>query len=79
MKMKAYGKLVVGLIAVWFTSVLSASALHLFENQSGRVGIAVGIAALAPIALFAVWFATSNGFRQFALSINPRVLTYLQS
>ncbi len=77
--MKTYGKITAALIAVWFTSVLSASALHLFQNQSNRVGVAVGLAALTPIVLFSLWFATSDGFRQFALSLNPRILTYVQS
>ncbi len=77
--MKSYGKITLALIAVWFTFALSASALHLFHNDSNRIGLAVGLAALLPIAIFALWFATSNGFRQFALSLNPRALTYLQS
>jgi hypothetical protein len=77
--MKDYGKLTAALIAMWFVFVLSASALHLFKNDSNRVGIAVGIAALAPIALFWLWFAASDGFRKFALSLNPRSLTYVQS
>jgi hypothetical protein len=58
---------------------LSASALHLFKNDSGRIGLEVGIAALAPIVLFSVWFATSESFRRFALSVNPRILTALQT
>jgi hypothetical protein len=77
--MKSYGKITAALIAVWFTFVLPASALHLFKNQSNRVGVAVGLAALTPIVLFSVWFAASDGFRRFALSLNPRILTYVQS
>ena len=59
--------------------MLSASALHRFKNPSNSVGVAVGIAALAPIVLFSLWFAISDKFRQFALSVNPRLLTSLQS
>jgi hypothetical protein len=77
--MKNYGKLTMVLIAIWFGLVLSASALHLFKNDANRVGIAVGIAAVAPIVLFSLWFAASDGFRKFALSLNPRSLTYAQS
>jgi hypothetical protein len=76
--MKPYGKLIAVLIAVWFAMIFSASALGVFRNQSNRVG-AVGLAALVPIALFAVWFAASEGFRKFALSLDPRVLTYSQA
>jgi hypothetical protein len=77
--MKNYGKLTAALIAAWFTFALSASALHLFKNQSNSVGVAVGLAALVPIAVFSLWFAASDGFRKFALSLNPRTLTYVQS
>src|SRR5277367_1749431 len=76
--MKNYGKFVGGLILVWFLFALGASASHLFRNDANRVGIAVGIAAGAPIVLFSLWFAASEGFRRFVLSLNPRVLTGVQ-
>jgi len=77
--MKNYGKLTAVLIAGWFIFALSASALHLFRNDSQRVGLAVAIAALAPLVIFSLWFATSETFRRFALSLNPRILTVAQS
>jgi hypothetical protein len=77
--MTHYGKLTSAWIAAWFTIVLSASAMHVFKNPSNRVGAAVGIAAVAPIILFLLWFATSDPFRRFALSFDPRTLTLLQS
>ncbi len=77
--MKNYGKLTAGLIAGWFLFALSASALRLFENDSNRIGLAVALAALIPIAVFSLWFAASEKFRQFALSLNPRTLTFVQS
>jgi hypothetical protein len=77
--MKNYGKLTTGIIVFWFIFVLSASALHLFQNDSNRIGIAVGIAALTPIVVFSLWFAASESFRRFALSLNPRTLTAAQS
>jgi hypothetical protein len=77
--MKSYGKIAAVLIALWFTFALASSAQHLFLNKSNRVGLAVGLAALAPIALFSLWFATSHGFRQFALTLNPCTLTVVQS
>jgi hypothetical protein len=67
------------LIALWFVSVLSASALHLFENNANRIGVAVAIAAVAPLIVFALWVAASEKFRQFALSLNPQVLTLAQT
>jgi hypothetical protein len=67
------------LIAIWFAFTLIASALDLFRNDSERIGITVAIAAAAPIVIFAVWFAASKGFREFALSLNPRILTALHT
>src|SRR5260370_9796891 len=76
--MKGYENLTAGIIAGWFIFALSASTLHLFENNSQRVGIAVAIAATIPLVIFALRFATSESFRQFALSFNPRILTAVQ-
>jgi hypothetical protein len=76
--MKNYAKLTIGIIIAWFLFALSASALHLFQNDSSRIGAAVGIAALVPIVVFSLWFAGSEGFRRFAMSLNPRILTSVQ-
>jgi hypothetical protein len=76
---KRYGKLTAGLIAAWFVFALSASALYWFRNDANRVGLAVAFAAVTPILVFAVWFAASEKFRQFTLSLNPQVLTLAQS
>jgi hypothetical protein len=73
--MSNYGKTITGLVVLWFVAVLSASASHLFENGAGRFGATVALAALTPLVVFAVWFAASEGFRRFAFSLNPRVLT----
>jgi hypothetical protein len=77
--MKNYGKLATGLIVAWFIFALSASALYLFKNDSNRIGVGVGIAALAPIVLFSLWFAVSQRFRQFTLTVNPTILTAAQA
>lgn len=76
--MKNYGKLTVGFIVVWFLLALLASAAHLFENNANRIGIAVAVAAVAPLIVFSLWFAASENFRKFALSLNPRILTSAQ-
>jgi hypothetical protein len=77
--MKNYGKLTGGLVAAWFVLALAASALHLFTNTSNRFGAAVALASLTPILVFALWFAASEKFRQFTLSLNPQLLTLAQS
>ena len=75
----SYGKLTAGLIAAWSLFALSASALHWFRNDANRVGLAVAFAAVVPILVFALWFATSEKFRQFTWSLNPQLLTLAQS
>jgi hypothetical protein len=74
-----YGRLAISLIAAWFVVTLSASALHLFETDPALPPIAFGLAVVIPLAAFLIWFATSSGFRQFALSLDPRTLTFVQS
>jgi hypothetical protein len=77
--MKNYGRLVTGLIIVWFVFALTAAAANVFKNNFNRIGIAVARAASAPIVLFSLWYATSKGFRRFTLSLNPAILTSAQS
>jgi hypothetical protein len=76
--MRNFGKVTAWLIGAWLVFALLGSVLHLFRNDSERIGLAVAIAAGAPIVVFAVWFAASRAFREFVLSLNPRVLTALQ-
>jgi hypothetical protein len=72
----SYGRVTAGLIAVWFVFALSASALHVFKTD--LLPVALGLAVTIPIVAFLLWFATSAAFRQFALSLNPRTLTFVQ-
>lgn len=76
---EGYGKLTAGLIAAWFFFALSSSALQWFRNDANRVGLAVAAAAVVPIVVFALWFAASEKFRQFVLSLDPQILTLAQS
>lgn len=75
--MTTYAKLILGIIVAWFVFALSASALHLFLNNS-RIGAGVGLAAFLPIVIFLLWFRFSPSFRQFTFSLNPRALTVTQ-
>jgi len=74
-----YKKVTTGIIVGWFIFALSASALDLFKNDPNSIGLAVAIAALTPIIVFSLWFAASAGFRQFALSLDPRIFTSAQA
>ncbi len=77
--MKTYRKFIAGLVAGWFVFTFFASALHVFNNDSNRIGLAVALAAVAPIVTFWLWFTVSEKFRRFILSLNPRILTGVQS
>lgn len=77
--MTNYGKAPVALITAWFIVSLSASAAHVFEDESASLALPVAVAALTPIVLFGLWFAISPGFRQFTRSLDPRILTIMQT
>ena len=75
--MTKYAKVSAGLVAAWFVFAIAASALQVFNT--GGPPLAVGLAALMPIILFAIWFATSPGFRKFLMSLDARVVTLVHS
>ncbi len=77
--MSKYAKLSAGLLVAWLVFTLSASALHLFVNAPNKPPAAFGLAVLTPVMVFLVWFASSTGFRQFVLSLNPRTVTLVHS
>lgn len=77
--MSKYGKLTTGLIAAWFVFSLTASAFYVFRNGPNDPPLALGLAAVVPIGLFALWYGVSTDFRRFILSLNPRALTLVQS
>ena len=77
--MNNYGKAIAGLLLAWFVFALSASGLHLFDNALNQVGVSVALAAGLPLIIFFLWLTVSAGFRKFALSLNPRVLTWWQT
>jgi hypothetical protein len=76
--MSRYAKLTTSLIAVWFAFSIVASALGLYSNTSNLPPLHLGIAALAPIAIFLAWFALSPDFRAFLMSLSPRTLALVQ-
>jgi|SRR5208282_6830199 len=76
--MSKYGRITAVLVAVWFIAVFWASAEHLFVNATARFGVGIAVAALVPMIVFSLWFAASEGFRQFAFSLNPKTLTSVQ-
>lgn len=79
MNTQKYGKLTAAIVVAWFIFALAASARHLFLTGPDAPPLALGLGVLIPIVLFVLWFAISDGFRQFALSLNPRTLTLVQA
>ena len=79
MKSSTYSKLTSRLIAVWFLVALSASALHWIKTPPTAPPAPLGIAALLPLVLFGVWYASSRSFREFCMSVDRSVLTMIQS
>ena len=79
MSNSGFAKLTSALIAAWFIFAVIASARHLFTGDPGMPPIALGLAAVLPVVLFLLWFAASRAFRRFALSLDPRILTFVQS
>ena len=79
MSKKDYGRLTLGIIALWFVFSIWASAAHVFKQSSAAPPIALGLSVAVPLLVFWLWFKTSVGFREFALSLDPQTLTILQS
>lgn len=77
--MSRYAKLSSWLIGAWFVVSIVASGLHLYQNGPKQPPLPLGIAALTPIIVFLVWFALSASFREFTMSLSPRVLTLVQT
>lgn len=75
--MSRYAKLTTGLLGLWFLFSLTAGARHLYQNAADQPPLNLGLAVSIPILLFLIWFAGSRAFREFTLSLNPRVLTMI--
>jgi hypothetical protein len=76
-----YRKPVTFLLVAWFVVVFAASAAGFFKPGSGPLPAPapVGLSVVLPIVIFWIWMTASPSFRAFALSLNPRVLTFVQS
>ena len=77
--MSRYAKLAFALIAAWFVVTLAASSLHLYKTGPDQPPLVFGLAALTPLVVFFAWFASSRNFRAFTRSLDPRILTLIQS
>ncbi|HET7748899.1 MAG TPA: hypothetical protein VFK81_05930 [Terriglobales bacterium] len=73
----SYLKRTAWLLAGWFVFVFAASAFHAFKTDAPAR--ALGAAVIAPLIVFLTWYARSQGFRDFVLSLNPRTLTLMHT
>lgn len=70
------------LLAIWLLGVGLASYVGVFDGRSRysmSVPIPLGMAAVLPVVFFGVAYRVSGTFREYVLSINPVVLTAVQS
>jgi hypothetical protein len=77
-----YAKLVLAILAAWLGTAIAASTLLVFHAGSRYAfhpPVPLGLAVTLPILIFVLWYATSPGFREFVLSLNPQNLTIVQT
>lgn len=72
------GGLMVSVLVVWFLLALAGS-LHGDFDSEPQPPIPLGLAAVVPVAAFAICYATSAAFRHFVLSLDLRLLTLAQT
>ena len=77
--MSKYAKITSGLIGAWLVASLYAATAGMYKTGPNAPPLQVGLAAVGPVVLFLLWFATSRDFRQFTMSLDSRILTFIQS
>jgi hypothetical protein len=70
----AVRNLTVSILVFWFVLALGGSLLGVFDSGS-RPPIALGLAAVVPISAFVLSYLRSAPFRDFALSLDLRLIT----
>ena len=68
------GNLTGAVLVLWFLLALGGSLLGVFDSEP-RPPIALGLAAVVPVAVFVFSYLTSPRFRQFVSALDLRVLT----
>jgi hypothetical protein len=69
-------------LGLWFAAVLTASALHVYKVGSEMAlmpPLPLGLSVVVPIFVFLIAYGTSRTFREFILSLDPRILTIVQA
>jgi hypothetical protein len=65
-------------LVLWFLLAVVGSWLGVFDSTP-RPPILLGLAAVVPVALFGVGYLASARFREFLLSLDLRMLTFVQT
>ena len=66
--------LTVAVLVLWFLLAVAGSLLGVFDSEP-RPPLPLGLAAVVPVALFAVSYLTSVRFRELVWSLDLRLLT----
>src|SRR5437867_3652988 len=74
-----YAKLAASLLVLWFAASFLASAKGVLQSSPTAPPLTLLTGVLLPVALFFAWFSASSGFREFALNLDLRALTVVQS
>jgi hypothetical protein len=70
--------LIAAVIALWFLTALFGSLAGFFDSEP-QPPIALGLAAVLPVAIYGFWYLASARFRDFVVSLNLRILTLAQT
>ena len=70
--------LTLAILVVWFLLAVAGSLLGVFDSEP-RPPLPLGLAAVIPVALFAVCYLTSVRFQALVWSLNLRLLTLAQT
>lgn len=71
--------LTVGALVIWFMLALAGSLLGVFDSGLRRPPLALGLAAVVPVAVFVFCYLTSSRFQDFVSSVDLRLLTAAQT
>ena len=66
-------------LAVWLTLILSLGAVGAFVAPPGTPPLPIAIGVAAPLMLFFAWLRLSQSFREFALSLDLRLIAGMQA
>ena len=70
--------LIVGVLLVWFSLILVGNFRGIFRPGPDEPPLNLLLAALIPVAVFAISYVSFAGFRRFVLSLDLRLITLLQ-